>query len=50
MPELKVFPRRGAGINYRCKGQVTRDKKKQRRYSPFSLWKRAEVRERQVVA
>jgi hypothetical protein len=39
-----LYYRRGAENNYRYKGRVTRDKEKQRRYSPLLSWKRAEVR------
>jgi len=42
---IDIYSRTGAENNYRYKGRVTRDKEKQRRYSPFSLWERAEVRE-----
>jgi hypothetical protein len=44
------FSRGGAKNNYRYKGRVTRDKEKQRRYSPFTFRERAEVREDQDVA
>jgi hypothetical protein len=52
--EFIVFvSRRGAEVaenTYRYEGRVTRDKEKQRRYSPLSFWERAEVREDQYVA
>jgi hypothetical protein len=52
MPEA-IVSRKGAKNaenNYRYKGRVTRDKAKQRRYSPFSFWERAKVRKDQDIA
>jgi hypothetical protein len=49
---IGIYSRRGAENaenKYRNKGRITRDKEKQRRYSPFSFWERTEVREDQYV-